>query len=150
MERLAPADLERLEGEFDAAVAATPQIDRFCSSPDWILPCREAWSPDQEEMVLRGEHGWATLLAYSELGGRRVLTGFDTIWGFACPLVGANPTALARELSLQLLGGSLLMLSGILKEIAEGNPMSKAIRPQADGLVECAETLLILTQLLVH
>ena len=113
MERLAPADLERLEGEFDAAVAATPQIDRFCSSPDWILPCREAWSPEQEAIVLRGEHGWATLLSYPDVGGREVLTGFDTIWGFACPLVGANPTALARELSLQVLGGSLLMLSGI-------------------------------------
>ena len=113
MERLAPADFERLEAEFDAAVAATPQIDRFCSSPDWILPCREAWSPDQEEIVLRGEHGWATLLAYSELGGRRVLTGFDTVWGFACPLVGSDPKALARDLSLHLIGDAILMLSGI-------------------------------------
>ena len=113
MERLAPADLERLEAEFDAVVAATPQIDRFCSSADWILPCRQAWSPDQEALILRGEHGWATLVAHPELGGRGVLTGFDTIWGFACPLVGANPKALASELSLHLIDGSLLMLSGI-------------------------------------
>jgi hypothetical protein len=113
MERLLPADFERVEAEFDAAVAAAPQIDRFCSSTDWILPCREAWSPAQEAFVLRSEHGWATLQVYPEVGGHGVLTGFDTIWGFACPLVGAEPAALARDLSRKLTGDAILMLSGI-------------------------------------
>ncbi|MHC4973933.1 MAG: GNAT family N-acetyltransferase [Planctomycetota bacterium] len=97
MEAVTLADLERQAEAFDRDAFATPEIDHFCSSTDWILPAKEAWAADSDTRILKGEHGWVALLHQVHADGISVLAGFETMWGFACPLVGPDPRALARE-----------------------------------------------------
>ena len=97
MEVVTLADLERQAEAFDADAFATPEIDHFCSSTDWILPAKQAWAADSDTLILRGEHGWAALLHQVHADGIFVLAGFETMWGFACPLIGADPEPLAQE-----------------------------------------------------
>jgi hypothetical protein len=97
MEVVELADLERQAEAFDADAFATPEIDHFCSSTDWILPAKEAWAADSGTLILRGEHGWVALLRQACADASSVLAGFETMWGFACPLIGRDPRALMWE-----------------------------------------------------
>jgi hypothetical protein len=122
MEALTLADLERQAEAFDADAFATPEIDHFCSSTDWILPAKEAWAADSDTLILRGEHGWAALLEQVHAGAISVLAGFETMWGFACPLVGPDPRALVGEVAdaLAQRHWHILLVSGL--------PLESAIR----------------------
>jgi len=121
MELVALADLERQAEAFDADAFATPEIDHFCSSTDWILPAREAWAADSDTLILRGEHGWAALLQQVLADGEPVLAGFETMWGFACPLIGRDPRAVAREFADALAQREWRLL------LATGLPLGSAI-----------------------
>jgi hypothetical protein len=121
VELVALADLERQAEAFDADAFATPEIDHFCSSTDWILPAREAWAADSDTLVLRGAHGWAALLHQVLADGETVYAGFETMWGFACPLVGRDPKALVREFATALEQREWRIL------LATGLPLGSAI-----------------------
>jgi len=95
MVALSPQEFEREIDAFDDAAYATPGIDTFCSSSDWILAARTAWAPGDTPWLRRGEHGYAALTHHR--GSVRALLGFDTMWGFSCPLVGSAPHELAYE-----------------------------------------------------
>ncbi|MHC4817344.1 MAG: GNAT family N-acetyltransferase [Planctomycetota bacterium] len=127
MELVTLAELDRQAEAFDADAFATPEIDHFCSSTDWILPAREAWAADSDTRILRGDHGWAALLHQVHADGISVLAGFETMWGFACPVVGPDPRAVVREFANALaqrewhilLVTGLPLGSAILRHLAE-------------------------------
>lgn len=115
MEVVTLADLERQAEAFDDDAFATPEIDHFCSSTDWILPAREAWAADADTRILRGPHGWAALLHRVHANGIAVLAGFETMWGFACPFVGADPAPLVWDVADTLAQREwhILLVSGL-------------------------------------
>jgi hypothetical protein len=93
--RLTLAEFEAVADEFDAEVARTPGIDRFCSSSAWIVSAALALMPPRRSFVLRGTHGWLACMLRRYPDGRRLLEPLELAWGLACPLVGRDPGALA-------------------------------------------------------
>ena len=82
---------------FDAAVAATPRIDHYCSSAAWTLPAREAFHPNNAPFIYRSDAGWAAFCMGQAPTIGRYLAPLESIWGLACPLVGAAPERLAYD-----------------------------------------------------
>lgn len=97
MDEVPQSELWRDPSAFDAAVAATPGIDRYCSSSAWVLPAHDAFHADARPLVLRSEAGWAALGRSVAPTVGRYLAPLEAMWGLACPLVGANPTRLAQD-----------------------------------------------------
>jgi CelD/BcsL family acetyltransferase involved in cellulose biosynthesis len=86
----------------EAAVDATPDIDPWCSGPDWALPVHLGFAPGAERLLVRvdGADGasFALLARYATEDGRLAVAGLDPLWGFATPLVGADPGAVVAAL----------------------------------------------------
>lgn len=102
MIRLTVEDFEKEIAAYDAVVRECHGVDRFCSSSDWVLAARDAWAPGAPTLLARGAHGYALFLRRTEPNGARLLTGFDTEWGFASPLVGHD--GVAKELAAAIEG----------------------------------------------
>lgn len=107
MQLLGRAELERAASDFDACVDADPDVDRFCSRTDWILPFHDAFHPERELVAARDGGAFVALAAH---GG--VLEPLEAMWGFASPLVGAGSAALLLEL-VRARGPEPLYLSGL-------------------------------------
>ncbi|HUW03947.1 MAG TPA: GNAT family N-acetyltransferase [Acidimicrobiales bacterium] len=73
--------------DYDRAVDAMVGIDRWCSSTDWVLPLTAAMRP-QDPMLLTTDSGWGLFDRATDADGRRILSGVDRVWGFACPVIG--------------------------------------------------------------
>ena len=101
VKHLTLAELDRQWSEFERAVDRTPEIDRWCSGLDWVLPVHAGFGPGAkaEPLVLTDGSGWAVLARYRLGGGRRVIAGLEPLWGFASPLVGPDPGALADRVA---------------------------------------------------
>jgi CelD/BcsL family acetyltransferase involved in cellulose biosynthesis len=100
VEALTLAQLDQEAERYDALVQASSDIDRFCSSSDWILPAANGLKPGRDPFVRRGEHGYASFMA-TEHEGRAWLEPLEAIWGLGCPLIG-DPVELAVELAVAL------------------------------------------------
>ncbi len=99
-------DLEQLierSGDVDRAIDATPDIDPWCSAVDWIEPVHRAFAPEAEPLLLESRSGFALLARYPMVDDARgLIAGLEPLWGFACPLLGADQAALAGDLAEQL------------------------------------------------
>lgn len=117
MEALELAEFDRRSAHFDALVAQTPDIDHFCTSTDWILPAARALMPPRSPWLFRGDHSWIALMRAQHPEGWYYLEPLESMWGLACPVVGADPARTATELSGLLTGHerswSLCVLSGL-------------------------------------
>lgn len=89
---------ESLANGHDELVAASADIDRFCSTADWILPAHNTWGQGQP-LTAAGRAAAIALAASRSRGLGLVLSGLDPIWGFACPLVGPDVIESARLLA---------------------------------------------------
>src|SRR5262245_3205631 len=92
-----PVGLDELAREadaFDAAVARTPAIDRFCSSSAWVLAAHDALMGPREPWVLRGEGGWVATAIAERHSGVMYVEPLELAWGLACPIIG-DPRAVA-------------------------------------------------------
>lgn len=87
---------------FDRAVLASPGIDHFCSSSDWIVPAALALRPGRAPFVRRGQGGGYLALAVGRDHERTWLEPLEAMWGMACPLLGEPAGALAREAAAEL------------------------------------------------
>ncbi|MFO0751459.1 MAG: GNAT family N-acetyltransferase [Myxococcota bacterium] len=96
MELLSLDALTSAPEPFDAAVAATSDIDHFCSSSAWIVPAHAAFHAQQRPFVWRSDDGWLALSRGETFGLGRYLAPLEAMWGLACPLVGPDPRRLAR------------------------------------------------------
>jgi hypothetical protein len=112
--RLNVEDFEKEIAAYDALVRESLGIDRFCSSSDWVLAARDAWAPGAPTYLARGAHGYAAFVRRTEPSGARLLTGFDTEWGFASPIVGHD--GVAKEVALAIEGEPwhAILLPGIV------------------------------------
>jgi hypothetical protein len=93
-------ELDQESQAFDALVCEAGDVDRFCSSTDWILPAARGLMPGRASWLRRGEHGYAALMR-TEHAGQVWLEPLEAMWGLACPLIG-DPVPLALELTLAL------------------------------------------------
>jgi CelD/BcsL family acetyltransferase involved in cellulose biosynthesis len=89
-------ELEEAAGEVDHLAARTPGIDGFCSSTMWILPAREAFTPQAEPAVLRTGEGVAVLMTLTLAGGVRAAFPLEASWALASPFLGPEPGAVVE------------------------------------------------------
>lgn len=102
MDRLSIDELDDRWVDVEAAVDATPGIDRWCSGPDWQLPVGLGFAPEAPRLLLADDRlGFALLASYRE-AGTDVIGGIEPLWGFASPLVGPDPGALAKAVGAVL------------------------------------------------
>jgi CelD/BcsL family acetyltransferase involved in cellulose biosynthesis len=97
-------------------VAETPDVDRFCSSTDWILPAAQGLLPGRSPWLRAGDNGYV-LLMRTRHSESPWLEPLEAAWGLACPLIG-DPLGLAAELYAELrdspaAAGANLMLCGL-------------------------------------
>lgn len=76
--------------DFDAAVAATPHIDRFCSSTDWILPAAACFHPDATPVVVSVGNARFTFVRGVGSGFGAYLMPAEAVWALACPIAGPD------------------------------------------------------------
>jgi hypothetical protein len=93
------AELAERADQFDDCAVATPDIDVFCSSTDWILPACEALMPSRTPWLFRGTVGWVALMRGRHPRGFRYVEPLEALWGMACPLLGPRPEALVDDLA---------------------------------------------------
>ncbi len=118
-------ELRASAGDFDDAVAVTAEIDLFCSSSAWVLPAHDALMGPRSPWILRGEAGWAAT-AIAERGGARYVEPLELSWGLSCPLVGADPAALAEAFiaaAAARTGWDGMLLAGM----TPGGPLERAL-----------------------
>jgi hypothetical protein len=97
-----PPELSEISSsEIEAAVDVTPGIDSWCSGPDWILPVHRGFAPASEPMVIRHGDCVALLASYEATDSERLVAGME-LWGFACPMLGRDLTALAERVAERL------------------------------------------------
>ena len=129
-----PLTLDALDEEaeqFDARVAESRDIDRFCSSTDWVLPAALALQAGRAPWLRRGEHGYVALAQANQPG--LVLEPLEAMWGLACPLVGADAQGLARELAAELRASRVrpdaLVLCGLQPRASRLRAVAEALAP---------------------
>ena len=93
-----PVDLAAIADDFDREVAATPAIDRFCSTTAWILAASAALMPSRTAFSFRGEHGYFAAMRGVHAAGFPYIEPVELAWGLAAPLIGRDPEALVDEI----------------------------------------------------
>lgn len=90
---------DELWAEVEAAVDATPEIDPWCSGPDWLIPVASGFAPTTERLLFATDQldGFALFARYVD-AGPVILGGLEPLWGFGTPIIGANPARVARQL----------------------------------------------------
>ncbi|MFN0027880.1 MAG: GNAT family N-acetyltransferase [Acidimicrobiales bacterium] len=77
---------------YDELVDRTGEVDRFCSSTDWIVPLHQNFGAGPVLAEVTPE----AAVVLTRLPGRdrrALLCGLDVQWGFACPVVGPSVDA---------------------------------------------------------
>jgi len=96
-----PVGIEQFYRElsaWDDAVARTPDVDRFCSSSDWIVPAHEALMSPRRPWVFYGQHGRIAMAQGRHPDGWRYVEPFEAAWGLACPIAADDAHAFGNEL----------------------------------------------------
>lgn len=137
-----PTSFTEIETEFDALigdVAASLRIDPVCSTSRWIVPAASAFAASAEPRVYASPAGFAAFLEHDTPNGP-VLTGFDSIWGFGAPLVGADATALVAEFSALVASLDFYALS--LPGIDAAGPLFPALQTMSPaGFTDTADRM---------
>jgi len=126
MEQLTPEEQRREADAIEQAALATEGVDRFCSGPDWGNAAHEAWDAELEARVWRGSGGYVSLLPES-VDGHIILSPFDRMWGYSCPLIGADSATLADEFADVLLSDSANWDLALLTGLKESSPLWNAL-----------------------
>ena len=92
-----PVDLAAIADDFDREVAATPAIDRFCSTTAWILSAADALMPPRIPFSFRGEAGYFAAMRGIHPAGFPYIEPVELAWGLAAPLISRRPDALVAE-----------------------------------------------------
>src|SRR5690554_1083301 len=120
MREITAEELEQRADEFDAAIAATPQIDHFCSSSFWILPAWRAFLPAHQLWARECEQGFIALGVGTDHSLGTYLHPLEASWALACPFAGADVGGLVTHFIEQARGEmpawNILFLSGIVPD----------------------------------
>lgn len=104
-------DLDRCRQDYDDAVSASVEIDRFCSSSYWVLPAARHLMPAARARIFREGDAFVVLAETSSW-----LHPLEATWGLPCPLVAREPERAVRLLGKVLsreASWSRLLLSGL-------------------------------------
>ncbi|MEL7208203.1 MAG: GNAT family N-acetyltransferase [Actinomycetota bacterium] len=113
------AEVEANTALIEDALDRTPEIDRWCSGPDWILAVRQGFAPHSSGLLFRGGDGpvpgFALLARYELEDGSTMVAGLEPLWGFAAPVFGPDLEGLGAELCRELSAHDwrLLVLPGV-------------------------------------
>lgn len=119
MRRLSLDEFLRERVDFDAAVAKSPGLARFCSSSLWQTAARDSLRTprsNDEHFIVEDEGNW---LLFAEREGNRVFYPFEAAWMFGCPLAGdpLESLALLKSAVAEYLSGRVgFCFGGIPKE----------------------------------
>lgn len=120
MERLYLEEFMDDIASFDRAVAATPEIDLFCSSSPWILSAYEAFSSSFETWIGRHDGSYVAMVESQHERLGRFRQPFEASWCLASPFASAEPLELAQaflDISIrETARWDLLFLSGITRD----------------------------------
>jgi hypothetical protein len=114
-----------LPAGYDDLVDASPDIDRFCSSSDWVVAAHRSWGAGRTWAVA----GRGAALVLARAGGPRgrvVWCGLDQVWGFACPVVGPDPER-AAALAGDVLDGGVRWDATLFTGLVPGSPREHAL-----------------------
>jgi hypothetical protein len=128
-----PIDLAAVADDFDREVAATPAIDRFCSSSAWILAAADALMPPRAPFSFRGEAGYFAAMRGVHPAGFPYIEPVELAWGLAAPLIGRDPTAIAEEVVAMLAGRrdwQLTILAGLTADGPQRRALDQLLPPR--------------------
>jgi hypothetical protein len=126
-------DLAACADDFDAEVARTPKIDRFCSTTAWILAASSALMPPRMPFTLRGKAGYFAAMRGVHPAGFPYIEPVELAWGLAAPLVGADADALVEEVVAMLAGRrdwQLAILSGHTIDGPQRRALERVLPPR--------------------
>jgi CelD/BcsL family acetyltransferase involved in cellulose biosynthesis len=123
-------DLATVADDFDREVAATPAIDRFCSTTAWILSASAALMPARVPFSFRGESGYLAAMRGIHPAGFPYVEPVELAWGLAAPLIGRDPELLADEVAALLAGRrdwQIAILSGLTADGPQRRALERAL-----------------------
>jgi CelD/BcsL family acetyltransferase involved in cellulose biosynthesis len=123
---LSVPELDAGADAFDAAVLATPGIDRFCSSSAWVVSAAEALMPARRTFIHRGGSGYLAAALSTHPSGLVCVEPLELAWGLASPLVGPDPVAIAEE-TAALLAASPAWRIALVAGIVADTPLATAL-----------------------
>jgi Acetyltransferase (GNAT) domain len=128
-----PVDLAAFADDFDREVAATPAIDRFCSTSAWILSASSALMPPRSPFSFRSENGYFAAMRGVHPAGFPYIEPVELAWGLASPLIGRDPDALALDVVAVLAARrdwQLAIISGISADGPQRRALERALPPR--------------------
>lgn len=133
VEQLSFEEFSDLWTEVESAADVTPEIDPWCSGPDWLVPVATGFAPTANRLILATEDrsGFALLAQYSD-GGPVLLGGLEPLWGFGTPILGPDPAHIAGALVPILAerhDWHILMLTGMPTVIEEAESQNGSEGP---------------------
>jgi len=123
-------DLATVADDFDREVAATPAIDRFCSTTAWILSASAALMPARVPFSFRGESGYLAAMRGVHPAGFPYVEPVELAWGLASPLIGRDPELLADEVAALLAARrdwQIAILSGLTADGPQRRALERAL-----------------------
>ncbi len=126
-------DLAACADDFDREVAATPAIDRFCSTSAWVLSAAAALMPPRSDFSFRGQHGYFAAMRGVHPAGFPYVEPIELAWGLASPLIGRDPQALVGEVVAVLAARrdwQLAIISGITADGPHRRALDHALPPR--------------------
>lgn len=121
MQSLDRAELESCAADYDAAVAADPDVDPFCTRSDWILPFHDAFHPRHPVTAARADGSFVALQSQGLL-----LAPLENMWSFTSPLVGPGAVELLLEL-VERRPTPYLQLAGLPPEAPRTESLVRAL-----------------------
>ena len=131
--RVEPIDIANVADDFDREVAATPAIDRFCSSSAWILAAANALMPPRAPFAFRGASGYFAAMRGVHPAGFPYIEPVELAWGLAAPLIGRDPVALAEDVVAMLAARrdwQLTILAGLTADGPQRQALERALPPR--------------------
>ena len=84
------AQLAERREQFDACVACTPAIDRFCSTLAWSIPAAHTMMTEPEPFITESSAGFVAMMVIPVANGLRLAAPLEIAWGLAAPFAGLN------------------------------------------------------------
>ncbi len=136
MRLLSVEDLDAAAGDYDAAVAASAYIDRFCSSSAWVLPAVRALMDERAPWIHRDADAWVAMMRGRHDRGFRYVEPLEATWGLSSPVVGVDGAA-ASELLAELARATertwdVMVLSGVLDAAPWKRPLLALLAQRYD------------------
>jgi hypothetical protein len=128
-----PIDIAAIADDFDREVAATPAIDRFCSSSAWILAAAGALMPPRAPFSFAGTSGYFAAMRGLHPAGFPYIEPLELAWGLAASLVGRDPAALVAEVVGMLAGRrdwQLAIFAGLTADGPQRRALDRLLPPR--------------------